>query len=88
VTIIRDLNETGQAIVLDDHFYINCTFTDCTLIYSGGDFGWLKRRGIGIELSTRYFADGVLYCQAAEKEVDMPSLFDMEEGPSAAAPCD
>ena len=22
---------------------------------------------------------GVLYCQAAEKEVDMPSLFDMEE---------
>lgn len=39
----------------------------------------LKRRGIGIELSARYFADGVLYCQAAEKEVDMPSLFDMEE---------
>lgn len=34
------------------------------------------RHGYGIELSPRYFADGIGYCQAAEREFDMPSLFD------------
>jgi len=39
----------------------------------------LGRKGIGIELSPRYFADAVYYCEAAEKAVATPSLFDLEE---------
>ena len=33
------------------------------------------RKGLGIELSARYFLDAVAYCKAAEMEVSMPDLF-------------
>lgn len=36
----------------------------------------LGRRGRGCELSPQYFLDGVTYCQAMEREISMPSLFD------------
>ena len=36
----------------------------------------MGRFGIGCELSTDYFRDGVGYLQAAEEEVEMPTLFD------------
>ncbi len=39
----------------------------------------LKRRGFGIELAEGYFRDAVYYCQAAEKEADSPTLFDLVE---------
>lgn len=35
-----------------------------------------KRKGIGIELSPAYFADGAAYCAGAEREMSMPGLFD------------
>lgn len=38
----------------------------------------LGRRGLGIELNPGYFADGVAYCAAAEREASMPTLFDLE----------
>lgn len=38
----------------------------------------LGRCGIGIELSTDYFRDGLGYLKAAEEERDMPTLFDFE----------
>jgi len=38
----------------------------------------LGRRGAGSELNPAYFADQVHYCRAMEREVSMPSLFDME----------
>lgn len=40
------------------------------------------RRGRGVELNTGYFFDGVKYLQAAERERDMPSLFDLTEAAS------
>jgi len=39
----------------------------------------LGRRAGGSELNAAYFADQVHYLQAAEREVAMPSLFDVEE---------
>ncbi|MFD2755970.1 DNA methyltransferase [Comamonas terrae] len=39
----------------------------------------LGRRGRGCELSLQYFLDGVSYCQAMEREISMPSLFDSLE---------
>jgi DNA modification methylase len=43
----------------------------------------MKRRGIGIELSGAYFRDGAVYCEAAERQMAMPSLFDFEASASA-----
>lgn len=37
------------------------------------------RIGYGIELSPKYFLDGVAYCRGAEANVTMPSLFDLME---------
>ena len=39
----------------------------------------LGRNGVGIELSGTYFADAIFYCQAAERKVATPALFDLEE---------
>lgn len=36
------------------------------------------RRGRGVELNTGYYLDGVKYLQAAERDRDMPALFDVE----------
>ena len=36
------------------------------------------RRGAGIELNPGYWADGVKYLEAAEREKDMPTLFDLD----------
>lgn len=40
----------------------------------------MKRRGYGIELNPDYFRDGVGYLQAAEDEMDEPTLFDFIGG--------
>lgn len=39
----------------------------------------MKRRGYGIELNPDYFRDGVGYLQAAEENVEAPTLFDFME---------
>jgi hypothetical protein len=39
----------------------------------------LGRKGYGVELSSAYFLDGAAYCEAVEREVAMPSLFDTVE---------
>jgi hypothetical protein len=39
----------------------------------------LGRKGQGSELNTQYFLDSVQYLQAIERDVTMPSLFDMIE---------
>lgn len=36
----------------------------------------MKRKEYGIELNPDYFRDGVEYLQAAEDELEMPTLFD------------
>jgi DNA modification methylase len=36
----------------------------------------LGRKGVGVELNPTYFLDGVTYCQSAEREMSMPTLFD------------
>jgi hypothetical protein len=46
----------------------------------------LKRRfGVGVELNPKYFLDGAYYCKAAENEMLMPSLFDLEKIEAAQA---
>jgi DNA modification methylase len=42
----------------------------------------LGRTGGGSELNAAYFLDQVHYLEAAQREVSMPSLFDLEEAPA------
>lgn len=42
----------------------------------------IGRRGIGIELNSDYFRDGLGYLKAAEFDQEMPTLFDVLEGES------
>lgn len=37
----------------------------------------LKRKGLATELNTGYFLDGVKYCEAMERDMNMPTLFDL-----------
>jgi DNA modification methylase len=37
----------------------------------------LGRLGWGVELNTRYWHDGVRYCQETEKQQAIPTLFDL-----------
>jgi DNA modification methylase len=36
-----------------------------------------RRRGLGIELSPAYFKDACFYCEAMERKMATPSLFDL-----------
>lgn len=38
----------------------------------------LGRRGRAVELNPQYFLDGIKYLQAAERQLSMPTLFDLE----------
>ena len=35
---VENQTATGATITLDDKHYVNCQFTNCRLIYSGGDY--------------------------------------------------
>lgn len=37
---ITDLIETGKTIVMDGKYFSNCQFTNCVLVFTGGDYGW------------------------------------------------
>lgn len=43
------------------------------------------RKAEACELSTRYFMDGAHYLQAAEREMNMPTLFDLDDSMKKAA---
>jgi DNA modification methylase len=49
----------------------------------------LGRIGRGVELSADYFRDAVYYCEKAEAEASVPTLFDMSKAPEEEeAVCD
>ncbi len=37
---IENDSKTGAIVHLDGKLFLNCVFTKCQVIYSGGDFGW------------------------------------------------
>ena len=63
-----DFLKSKMAIAKDTGFEI-----------SPNDLNKKDRFGIGIELNSDYFRDGVGYCKAAESSIDAPTLFDFME---------
>lgn len=37
---VQDVHEENRVVILDDRNFIGCSFKECTLMYSGGDYGW------------------------------------------------
>jgi hypothetical protein len=40
--VIENEVVVGKTVVLDDKHFVNGRYTNCTLIYSGGEFGWVN----------------------------------------------
>lgn len=38
--LVEDLNQSDTTIILDGHYYLRCKFSNCRLVFSGGDYGW------------------------------------------------
>jgi hypothetical protein len=38
VQTVENQSATGAVVTLDDKHYVNCQFTNCRLVYSGGDY--------------------------------------------------
>jgi hypothetical protein len=42
--LIENQVASGKTIALDEHHFVNCTFTNCDLVYSGGDWAWANTK--------------------------------------------
>jgi len=49
--IIENQAFTDQVVSIDDKSFINCTFTRCTLLYSGGEINWYDTHWINCTFS-------------------------------------
>ena len=38
--VIENKTDAGKTVTLDDKHFVNCHFTNCTVLYAGGDYGW------------------------------------------------
>jgi len=74
--VIKQLSNPGD-VVLD--MFCGIATVPMTAVKHG-------RRGVGIELSTGYFADGATYCEIAERDLNTPTLFDCGNLPLGTAP--
>lgn len=37
---VENEKQTGAVVHMDNKVFINCAFTRCQMVYSGGDFAW------------------------------------------------
>lgn len=49
--IIDNKNESGITVSLDDKHFVNCTYTSCTLIYSGGEYAWVDTKFVNCKIT-------------------------------------
>lgn len=47
---VHDRKESGTVVILDDHHFVNCEFTDCQVLYAGGDFAWANTRFVNCNI--------------------------------------
>jgi hypothetical protein len=48
---VRDANEKGTTVILDEHSFVNCRFVDCKVIYAGGDYAWENTTFVNCQLA-------------------------------------
>jgi hypothetical protein len=73
--IIENKHDIRITIAVDDKHFVNCHFTDCTLIYAGGDFGWTD---------TRFDRCNLQFAGAAGKTLAFLQQFGIKELPQGS----
>jgi len=38
--IVENEVVSGKTVTIDEKHFVNCRYKNCTVIYSGGDYGW------------------------------------------------
>ncbi len=49
---IQDQNAEGIAIAMDDKFFLRCHYTNCVLIFGGGECEWLESSFTNCRIAT------------------------------------
>jgi hypothetical protein len=44
MTTIENEDSSGKTVVIDDKNFVNCHFTNCKLVYGGGDYALTETR--------------------------------------------
>ncbi len=47
---VANKNLKDAVIEMDEHYYVNCTLSDCVLLFSGGDFGLVECQIVNCEV--------------------------------------
>jgi hypothetical protein len=37
---VYNKTKNNETVVMDDFYFVMCTFNNCVLVYCGGEFGW------------------------------------------------
>lgn len=48
---VYNKSKTGETIFVDGHYFVNCMFTNCKLVYCGGEFGWTDTQFLNCHIS-------------------------------------
>jgi hypothetical protein len=51
MTVVEEQVTSGATITLDDKHFVNCQFSDCKLLYNGGDYALTDTRFDKCEVS-------------------------------------
>ena len=57
MTAIENAIETGATVILDEKYFVNCRFTKCTLVYMGGEYGWIDTQFVDCKIALQGSAD-------------------------------
>jgi hypothetical protein len=47
---IKNKKEQGTVVILDDTSFVDCTFTNCQILYSGGDYSWTRTNFVNCQI--------------------------------------
>ena len=48
---VENVKQNGGVVVMDGKFFLNCHFENCTLLFTGEDFGWSGTRFEGCTIT-------------------------------------
>lgn len=51
MTTVENQTAEGITIAMDDKYFLNCRFTRCNLVFSGGDCEWMESAFIDCEVT-------------------------------------
>lgn len=53
---IEKLEQNGGVIMLDGNYFVGCRFTNCKLLFAGGDCGWHETTFTNCQIESRTVA--------------------------------